>query len=99
MRTNIERDKLYCALFERFTLEMTGNAALDCSHSGRCDEDVEFHAPTIQRPDNCTPERLAAELKECGAWDAEELADDAKNWHRIVWIAANNIVENGEGAA
>ena len=99
MRTNIDRDKTYYATFERFEIEMTGNAALDCSHSGDCAEDVEYHAPNIKRPENCTPERLAAELKEYGAWDAEELADDAKNWHRIVWIAAGNIAEYEEETA
>lgn len=93
MRTNIDREKTYFATFERFEIEMSGNAALDCSQSGDCIEDVSHHAPHITRPDNCTPERLAAELKEYGAWNAEELADGAANWLRIVWIAAGNITE------
>ncbi len=36
---------------------------------------------------------LRAELREYGAWDDEQLADDAANWDRIVWIAAGDILE------
>ena len=97
MRTKIDREKNYVAQFERFEIEMSGNAALDCSHSGDCAADVEAHAPDIKRDlKRCSPERLAKELKEYGAWDGEELKDDTANWQRIVWIAAGNICD-GEG--
>lgn len=81
------------ATFERFVIEMSEEAARDCSHSGACDADVEHWAQIITRPDECTPEALRAELREYGAWDAEQLADDDENWLRIVWIAAGNIKE------
>ena len=96
MRTKLDREKNYVAQFDRFEIEMSGNAALDCSHSGDCAADVAAHAPQVQRSERCTAEALQAELKEYGAWDAEELADDAENWQRIIWIAAGNIID-GDG--
>jgi hypothetical protein len=96
MRTNIDRGKTYIAQFNRFEVAMTGNAALDCSHSGDCADDVAHHAPLIQRSPRCTREALADELREYGAWNGVERADDAANWQRIVWLAANDICENEE---
>jgi hypothetical protein len=81
------------AYFNRFSLDLPDEAVADCSHSGACDEDVKFWQSRIPRPAEITPEKLAAELKEYGAWDDEELADDAVNWNRIVWLAAGNIKE------
>ena len=81
------------AQFNRFEVGLTPEAVRDCSHQGQCDADVECWAPKISRSDRCTPEALRAELKEYGAWDAEELADDEQNWRRIVWLAAGNIQE------
>ena len=72
---------------------MPDAAITDCSHSGRCDEEVEHWSNTIQRPESCTVRALQEELKEYGAWNQEELADDAANWRRIVWLAAGNIKE------
>lgn len=82
------------AYFDRFCLEMPQGAIEDCSHQGKCDEDVAYWAKEIERPAEITPEKLAAELKEYGAWDAEELADDDQNWHRLIWIAAGNLKED-----
>ena len=79
------------AYFNRFTIELPDDAVRDCAHQGQCDDDVKHWAGKIARPEACTTERLAAELKEYGAWDAEELADDAANWERLIWIAAGNI--------
>jgi len=87
---------MYVAQFDRFEIEMSGNAVLDCSHSGDCAADVENHAAEIKRSERCTPEALAKELAEYGAWNAEELADDAANWQRIVWLAAGDLSEHGE---
>lgn len=81
------------AQFERFALSMPLEASRDCSHSGQCDADVEHWAGKIPRPAEITPEALRAELKEYGAWDEQELADDAANWRRLIWSAANNIAE------
>ena len=81
------------AYFNRFCLSMLPEAVRDCHHQGQCDADVECWASKVNRPADCTPEALRAELEEYGAWDAEELADDDQNWRRIVWIAAGNIQE------
>ena len=91
---------LYWASFNRFEMRLSGECVEACSHSGACDDDVAHWAPIVRaqvetdaftnRP---TPNKIRAELKECGAWDADELADDEANWRRIVWIAAGNIAE------
>lgn len=83
----------FTAYFNRFELELPADCVTDCSHQGQCDSDVSYWANKLTRPDAITPEKLAAELKEYGAWDAEELASDSDNWHRIIWIAAGNIKE------
>ena len=36
-------------------------------------------------------ELIAKELKECGAWDADELKDHKENLARFVWIAACDL--------
>lgn len=42
-------------------------------------------------PNKPTPAAIRAELRESGAWDNDELADDDANWQRLIWIAAGNI--------
>ena len=81
------------AYFNRFTLDLPDQAVGDCSHSGACDQDVAHWSTRIDRPAEITPEKLAAELREYGAWDVWELADDSANWQRLIWIAAGNIQE------
>lgn len=82
------------ATFNRFEIELTREQADTGSHKGRCDEDV---AALVREPeivsqlDAINPDTLRAELKEYGAWDANELADDAQNRQRIVWLAAGQI--------
>lgn len=83
------------ATFNRFEFEMPDEAVADCHHQGACDEDVEYWAKRI--PCTIDPELIRAELKEQGAWDTEELADDAQNWRRILWIAAGNIQDEERG--
>ena len=82
------------AYFNRFQIGMTPEAASDCSHQGKCDDDVKAWAGKIHRTSEVTPEALRAELKEYGAWDDEELSDDSNNWERIIWLAAGNIQED-----
>jgi hypothetical protein len=91
--TTTQTRTLKWASFNRFELQMPVDAVEACSHSGPCDADVAYWESRIERPASITPEKLAAELKEYGAWDDEELADDAVNWNRIVWLAAGNIKE------
>jgi hypothetical protein len=81
------------ASFDRFEIEMPWKAAKDMSQPGPADAYVSHWSKIIPRPDACTAEVLASELKEYGAWDDDELSDDAENWERIIWIAANNISE------
>ena len=81
------------AYFNRFTLDIPDEAVDACAHSGECAADVEAWAPEIARPSACTVEALARELRECGAWDEDELADDEANWHRIIWIACCDLRE------
>jgi hypothetical protein len=73
--------------FERFTLDLPADAIADCSGPGAADDAVAYWAPRIERPEDCTPEALSAELREYGAWDDDERADDEANWRRIVWLA------------
>jgi hypothetical protein len=98
---DIQPDALYWASFLRFEMRISGACVMDCSHSGDCDSDVAHHAPLVAAQvdaDNFTnkptPDRVRAELKEYGAWDSDELANDEANWMRIVWIAACNVAES-----
>jgi hypothetical protein len=101
MKTSLDTTALYWASFNRFDLRISGECALDCSHSGACDDDVAHWTPKVRaqveidgftnRP---TADSIRAELAEYGAWDAEELADDDASWKRLVWIAAGKVVED-----
>jgi hypothetical protein len=82
------------ALFERFSFTMPLEAARDMSGPGPADEAVAYWSGRVYRPPTVTPAELAAELKEYGAWDADQLKDDDENWQRILWIAATNIMED-----
>lgn len=46
-----------------------------------------------QQLERINPEYLKAELKECGAWDEDELADYDMNLTRFLWIACCDIHE------
>jgi len=78
-------------------ISMAREQAESASHQGSCDADV---AILVKNPaiaaqlDAFAPDEIRAALKEYGAWDAEELADDEQNRHRAVWSAANDIKEN-----
>lgn len=77
-------------------IEMTLAQANSASHSGVCDMDV---LALSQEPDIAVqltaidPDTLQKELREYGAWDAEELKDHAQNLQRILWLAAGDITE------
>jgi hypothetical protein len=84
------------ASFNRFEIKMTLAQAQEMSHQGQCDEDVAHGRaiPAIKKQlDKLNPEALRAELKEYGAWDANDLSDHDANLNRILWIAAGNFVE------
>lgn len=101
--TAINPDALYWASFNSIEFRMPGQAVINCHHQGQCDADVAHWAPKINRYEfgeghawAPTPDRVRKELREYGAWDDEELADDETNWQRLVWIAAANIQEEDE---
>ena len=103
MKPTIEPDKLYWATGNYTETRIPGQAVLDCSHQGQCDEDVAYWASKLERypfgKDHAwapTPERLRQELEEYGAWDAEELQDDDANWERYIWIMCGNIADSDE---
>lgn len=100
MSSEINPSALYWASFNRFELRLPGEAVLDIAQSGPNDEAVTYWAPRIYEQvekdgfQNCpTPDKVRAELKEYGAWDADELSDDAANWQRLVWCTAWSISE------
>lgn len=85
------------ASFNRFEIQLTKVQAASCSHPGQCDADVGalLHVPKVRRMLNrINPDLIRAELKEYGAWNDQELMDMEQNRARIVWIAANNIMED-----
>ena len=83
--------------FERFDLTMTLLQAESCSQPGRdAEPDVLLlmQDPKIRRQRRkIDPELIRQELREYGAWEDGELADDDMNWVRILWIGANDISE------
>jgi hypothetical protein len=66
---------------------------LGCYHSGQCDEDVKVASKYFAVDD---PDGLRNYLKEFGAWDAEELADDEANLRRMLWTASADLQERGD---
>lgn len=99
--SHIDPFALYWASFNRFELRIPGQCVIDCSHSGPCDCDVELWAPRVREQSERdgfknapTAESVREELKEYGAWDAEDLADDNANWRRLTWIAACDVAES-----
>lgn len=70
--------------------------AQSCAHQGQCDADVAAmrRTPAIAaQVDAWDAATLRAELKEYGAWDAAELADDDANRDRMLWLACGDLVE------
>jgi hypothetical protein len=92
---------LYWASFNRFEFRMSGQCVMDCSRGGDCEDDTRRWTPIVQQqvekdnfPNKPTPDKIREELKEYGAWDETELADDEMNWIRLIWCAACNISDD-----
>lgn len=82
--------------FDRFMLCLPNDTVDECSGPGRKDDAVAYWAPKVFAiPQNrrVTAPMIRSELKEYGAWDTSELADDDENQRRIVWVAACNEAE------
>lgn len=80
----------------RIELNITKKQAGIGSHPGDCESDVNYlrQLPSIRRQlEKLSPELVAEELKEYGAWDNEELADHNQNLTRLLWVACCDIVE------
>ena len=75
----------------QLTTEMVDEIAV----SGRNDEAVAHWAPRFASMNDSAlaPHAVRAALAEYGAWDDEELEDDAANIERILWLAAHDIRE------
>lgn len=86
----------FCGL-RGFEIEMTVEQAKSGSHQGACDEDVVelLKVPAIAAQlDTFGPDKIRAALAEYGAWDDEELQDDAQNRARALWSACCDAKEN-----
>jgi hypothetical protein len=84
------------AYFNRFIISMKKTQAAGASHQGQCIDDVRdlLENKSIERQLNkIDPDDIRAELEEYGAWEREELSDNAANRERIIWIAAGNIID------
>jgi hypothetical protein len=65
-------------------------------HQGQCDDDIADlrKVPYISAIlASINADLLRDELREYGAWDADELADHDANLNRILWIACGDICE------
>lgn len=82
--------KLIQTHFNYFSFEMPLDAVLDCSHKGRCDDDVEYWQSKLNL--NLNREKMFEELKEYGAWTSEELKalEDYELEQKVIWIGACN---------
>ncbi len=83
------------AQFDRFELELTEEQALSVSVGGQDAlpaVEVVLQDPKIIAQLNAIGiDNLRDELYEYGAWDNDELTNDATNQERIIWIAGGNI--------
>lgn len=81
----------------KIELQLTIEQAKLGSHKGQCDYDINelLTVPEIVvQLDKYSPELIANELYEYGAWSTSDLQDIAQNRARLLWIACGDIVEN-----
>ena len=81
----------------RIELQITKNEARIGSHQGQCDADVLAlsKTPRIRRQlAKLNPALVRDELREYGAWEEDELMDDAQNLQRLLWIACGDVAED-----
>lgn len=81
----------------RLNLELTLDEAESCNHSDDCEADVLdlMREPHIAAQlSKLPPAHVAAELREYGAWEPEELADHDANCKRLLWLACCDVSEN-----
>jgi hypothetical protein len=74
-------------------LRLTMEDAKSCSHSGQCDDDVNYVMTkpyVVKQLAKLDPKQLRKELFEYTDWD---VSDHQTNLLRWVWISAGDIVE------
>lgn len=76
-------------------IKLTRECYRDCSHMGKCDDDVAFWVSEL-RPylDELSADLVAAVLRPYGAWDTDELKDHEANLARLLWVAAGDCKDN-----
>lgn len=77
-------------------IRMTQEQAESVSGSGQQDENVSELSSVPAIADQLAAidaDVLRRELKEYGAWDAEELADHEQNLQRLLWVAGCDVAE------
>jgi hypothetical protein len=74
-------------------LTIPGDAVEACSQPGRVDDAVAYWVKRIAWPKGCE-DAIRRHLKDYGAWTAEQLADDAENRERLLFVAAGEIKES-----
>ena len=82
------------AIFNRFEIDLPEECVKDCSHQGRCDEDVEYWQTKLNL--NLNRSDMIKELSEYGAWENNELEalSNDELEQKIVWIGACNISDD-----
>ena len=84
------------ATFERFELNVPQHIVDSVPRSGAVDNEINFHvynSEIIDALDDIGAEKIRDELREYGAWEDDELADEKENRARLLWIAVGNIQE------
>ena len=80
----------------RIELNLTPEQYSAGYHSSACDLDI---GDLMQDPDifaqliAVNPVYLREELREYGAWDAEDLVNHAANLARLLWLACGDLVD------
>lgn len=78
-------------------LKLSPEEASSGYHSGDCEDSVRglLSLPQIKAQMEALPmEAVRAHLREYGAWDEEELADDDMCLVRTLWLACADLVDN-----
>jgi hypothetical protein len=95
---NIAPNKLYWASGNFLEFRIPGHVILDIARSGSNDAAVAKHVESVRQlaekdnfPHRPAETSIRKELRECGAWDGEELKDYDANWSRLLWLFAWNI--------
>lgn len=86
-------DKKYWTSFNYVEFELPHDAVVECSHAGRCDDDVEYWQRELKL--GLDRDKMIKELKEYGAWSESSLKDMDNDdlEQKLIWLAAGDIRE------